>query len=163
MATAVDEILKSGDKRSEVHSAILTTNIKGGNPPESDEFPFPPIPLNAPELWNSYRPKIESKPGAYKLFYGAKQYWPYHIGIVSLGSDVEKPNASSALKNEAIRVAMAIGAKKLRDAGARAIHVDVSTVNPQAVGERSSSPSNLKFSAESYQPRALLWVSSSSL
>lgn len=94
------------------------------------------LPFDAPKLWSSSRPKNEKKAGETRVFYDVDQKGA--IGaVVSAGKIHEKKGASEGEKKEALRVAVAEGIKKLRDAGATSVGIDVEGVDPQVAGERS--------------------------
>jgi len=108
--------------------AFLTTSTKTD---------APELPFKSQALWNSSRPKNESKPGESKIFYDVDGNGAL-AAVVSLGSAAEKPNAPLALKNEAVRKAVAVGVKKLKESGAKEIAVDVSSIDAQAAGVHPS-------------------------
>ncbi|KDQ09031.1 hypothetical protein BOTBODRAFT_117777 [Botryobasidium botryosum FD-172 SS1] len=95
------------------------------NPPSS----VGPGGLNPAVLWESARPK--DKAGEARLFYNADQKGAL-AALVSLGPKVS--SQPDKLKDEAVRKAAGIGAKNLKDAGAKHIGVDASR-SPRAAAE----------------------------
>ena len=92
------------------------------------------LPFDAPKLWSGARPKNEKKPGETRVFYDVDGQGA--VGVVaSTGKVAEKKSATEGEKREAVRVAVAEGIKKLRDAGATEVAVDVEGANAQSAGE----------------------------
>lgn len=92
------------------------------------------VPFDSSKLWSSARPKNEKKPGETKIFYDVDSNRALG-GIVSMGKVAEKKGATEGEKREAIRAAIAEGIKKLRDAGATNVGINVEGLDAQAAGK----------------------------
>lgn len=84
--------------------------------------------ISPPDLWASARPK--DKAGETRLFYDVDKNGSL-AALVSLG--LNPGSGSASLQSEAIRKAVGIGAKKLKEAGAKSIAVDPKG-DPHAAG-----------------------------
>ncbi|KAG8970499.1 hypothetical protein FRC05_000607 [Tulasnella sp. 425] len=105
--------------------AYLTTSTASS----SQHVPFEPS-----KLWSSARPKEEKKPGETKIFYDVDSKGALG-GVVSTGKVAEKKGATEGEKREAIRAAVAEGIKKLKDAGATNVGINVEGIDVQAAAE----------------------------
>ncbi|KAG8926227.1 hypothetical protein FRC02_009058 [Tulasnella sp. 418] len=85
------------------------------------------VPFNSQALWQSAKPKPEPKNGDAKLFYDVDQKGSLGV-VVSLG----KEQKESGLQKESVRKAVAKGVKKLKEAGAKGIAIDVAGIDAQA-------------------------------
>ncbi|KAG8945095.1 hypothetical protein FRC03_001819 [Tulasnella sp. 419] len=88
------------------------------------------VPFNSQALWQSAKPKPEPKNGDAKLFYDVDQKGSLGV-VVSLG----KEQKESGLQKESVRKAVAKGVKKLKEAGAKGIAIDVAGIDAQAAAE----------------------------
>ncbi|KAG8939548.1 hypothetical protein FRC04_006234 [Tulasnella sp. 424] len=105
--------------------AYLTTSTASS----SQHVPFEPS-----KLWSSARPKNEKKPGETKIFYDVDSKGALGA-VVSTGKVAEKKGATEGEKREAIRAAVAEGIKKLKDAGATNVGINVEGIDAQAAAE----------------------------
>jgi hypothetical protein len=110
---------------------LLVRTMASGQTPDAFLIPFDSnndstaAPFQAAKLWSSGRPK--NKADEAKIFYDVDQKGTL-AAIVSVGSSKD-----DLVKKEAVRRAAGIGAKKLREAGAKVIAVDPS-LDPHAAG-----------------------------
>ncbi|KAG8996867.1 hypothetical protein FRB94_007997 [Tulasnella sp. JGI-2019a] len=97
-----------------------------------------PLPFDASKLWSASRPKNEKKPGETKLFYDVAGDGAALGAVASTGTGFE--NKGDSEKKEALRIAVANGVKKLKDAGAKNIAIDVSgkSVDAQSAAEAAT-------------------------
>lgn len=95
--------------------AYLTTATSA----QSEHLPFDPA-----KLWSSSRPKPEGKKPETKLFYDVDQKGALGA-VVSTGTGAHEGKTVGE-KKEALRAAVALGVKKLKEAGATSIGIDVS-------------------------------------
>lgn len=94
------------------------------------------LPLSVPpsQLWSTARPKNEV--AETKIFYGNIKDSPDAItAVVSLG-DAKFASGNKNKKLEIVRKAVATGVKRLRDAGAHSVVIDLeaSGIDPRAAG-----------------------------
>lgn len=92
------------------------------------------VPFDSSKLWSSARPKNEKKPGETKIFYDVDSNGALGA-VVSTGKVAEKKGSTEGEKREAIRAAVAEGIKKLRDAGATNVGINVEGIDAQAAAE----------------------------